>query len=222
MGEERSTAVSGITRRCRVDRLAEDGGALVDAALAATGATDPKARAAWLVGEYAWLLAQPALTAFLRDGRVPDLRPARAVVAAAPDGTYAVALDDDGATVPVGRCDLARAALVAGMEQHLAVVLALPQLTAIGARSRWALAADMVAAAALRLGHPLLGPSGAIREAEALCGIPGRLRVPLDVIPGGDPGRLPERWRASCCLAHREGHDLCPTCPRRRPRRVRA
>jgi hypothetical protein len=215
-GEERSTAVSEISVQCRVDRLADDGGPLLDAALAATGATDPKVRAAWVVGGYAWLLAQPALTAFMRDGRVPDLRPERVAVAAAGDGTYEVVLDDEGAAAALGRCDVARAALVAGLEQNLAAVLALPQLGAIGARLRWLLAADMVAGAALHLGHPLLGRAGAIREAGALCAVPGRLRVPLAVILGGDPAHHPERWRASCCLAHREGHDLCPTCPRRR------
>ncbi len=216
MPEERSTAVSGITLQCRVDRLADDGGALVHAALAATGATDPRARAAWLAGGYAWLLAQPALTAFMRDGRVPDLRPERVAVTAA-DGTYEVVLDDDGAGPVLGRCDVARAALVAGLEENLAVVLGLPQLTVIGPRLRWALAADMFAGAALHLGEALLGRAEALREAEALCAVPGRLRVPLDLIPGGDPGHHPERWRASCCLAHRDGHDLCPTCPRRRP-----
>jgi hypothetical protein len=214
---ERSTAVSQITLRCRVHRLADDGDDLIAAALAATGARDAKARAAWLVGGYAWLLAQPALTAFMRDGRVPELRPERVAVVAAGDGTYEVVLDDATAATGPGRCHAARAALVAGLERNLGAVLALPQLGAIGARLRWALAADMLAGAALHIGHPLLGRAGAIREAEALCAVPGRLRVPLDVIPGGDAGHHPERWRASCCLAHREGHDLCPTCPRRRP-----
>lgn len=133
----------------------------MDAALAATGATDPRTRAAWLVGGYAWLLARPALTAFLRDGRVADLRPGRVAVAAATDGTYEVVLDDAGAATELGRCDFTRAALVAGMEQNLAAVLALPQLAVLGLRPRWALAADMVACAALHLGESLPGRTGA-------------------------------------------------------------
>ncbi len=187
----------------------------MEAALDATGATDRRVRVAWLVGGYAWLLTEPALTRYLGEGRVPDLSPSRVAVTVDVDGTWGVTFDDlRGARI--GRCDLGRAALVAGLEANLAAVLALPQLGTIGARLRWLLAADLVAGAALHVGHPVLGRDGALREAGALCAVPGRLSVPLDAIPGGDPAGHPQRWRASCCLAHREGHDLCPTCPRRR------
>jgi hypothetical protein len=219
VGDERSTAVSEITPlACRADRLAEEGDALVAAALAATGVDDAKVQAAWVVGGYTWLLAEPALTLFMRERRVLDLRPARVTVAVGPDGAHEARFEEPPPPEPDRGA--ARARLVAALEENLAAVLALPRLGAIGARLRWTLAADMLAGAALHVGHPILGREATIREAEALCAVPGRLRLPLDLIPGADPDQHPQRRRASCCLAHRVGHDLCPTCPRRRLRGV--
>jgi hypothetical protein len=217
VSDKRSTAVSGISPlACRTDRLAAEGDALVAAALAATGVDDAKVQAAWVVGGYTWLLAEPALTLFMREGRVLDLRPDRVTVAVGADGAHEAHFEEPSPPAPDR--DVARARLVAALEQNLAAVLALPRLAVVGARLRWTLAADMLAGAALHLGFPILGREATIREAEALCAVPGRLRLPLDLIPDGEPDHHPERWRSSCCLAHRVGHDLCPTCPRRRPR----
>ena len=211
-------AVTEIPPPCRVDRLHQDGAGLIAAGLAATGVADAKVQAAWLVHGYTWLLAAPALTALLGEGRVLDLSPGRVTVGAGAGGAHVITVDEPSPP-PFGGCpDAARARLRETLEENLATVLSLPQLSPIGARLRWMLAADMLAGAALHVGHALLGREETIREAEALMAIPGALSLPLDVIPDGHAADHPERWRASCCLAHRVGGELCPTCPRRRPR----
>jgi hypothetical protein len=186
----------------------------VEALLGATGATDARARAAWFVHGHAWRTAAPAIACLLLCGRAPDAGPANVAVHVDAAGAPRLRLVDPEREV-AGAAGL-REALTA----NLAVVAALPALTVVGARARWSLAADAVAGAALHVGRRLAGPADAVELAALLVGGPGPLRVPLAIIDADPPGGGDAtRWRGSCCLAHREGLDLCPSCPRRRSRR---
>lgn len=204
---------AAVAHEVRVADLAAVPGA-VEALMAATGARDARARAAWFVHGHAWRTAAPAIACLLLCGRAPDAGPANVALHVDATGAPRLRLVDPEREV-AGSAGL-RDALTA----NLAVVVALSALAPLGPRARWSLAADAVAGAALHVGRRLAGPDGAVRLAARLVGGPGPLTVPLAIIDADPPGGCEvTRWRGSCCLAHREGLDLCPSCPRRRPRR---
>lgn len=194
-----------------VDRLADDARAM-GRLLAATGVDDAKARAAWFIQGHAWRVASPAVGCQLLLGRAPDLRAGSVSLVSAADGGHRVHFRDHGGS-PAGPRTAPE--LREALEAHMAAVLGAPGLAVLGGRARWALAGDTVAAAALHVGRALVGAPTAIELAAALIAGPGPLAVPLALIATGT-GEVTRR-RTSCCLAHRAGHELCPTCPRRRP-----
>lgn len=184
----------------------------VEALLGATGADDPRVRAAWLVHGHAWRSAAPAIACLALGGRAPDAGPQN-VGLHVDAGVARLRLVDPERDVggPVG--------LRESLAANMAVVVALPELACLGARARWSLAGDAVVGAALYVGLRLAGSAEAVRLAMVMAGA-GPMAVPLGLIDPAPPGEDGiARRRASCCLAHREGLDLCPGCPRRVPRR---
>jgi len=188
--------------------------------------SDRRVQAAFLVNDYTWRIAAPAVAAFVLDRRVPDLAPDAVVMTLAADGTfeppvfgstsYAGAVADTGAAATMSTDELLRV-LRRGIEDHLRpLVRNVRRVAPLGERGQWALIGDACGSCFLRAGQVVGEASEERRWAErflALDGEPLRGRQRFFVLR--DARREATfMTRGSCCLVYRvDGHGYCATCP---------
>jgi len=184
---------------------------------------------------YLWRILAPAVTAFLSERRLPDLRAENVAMCPSESGFAAglafagprfVALPiDSESDYPDAVVLPSEDALLAWLREalaqtHLSVLI--PALRGLrvrrGMRAMWGVAADVCAEAFMLVGGKLECQAEACGYAERMLSGPGPLSGPTGyfAVESGGASEL-TRTRNTCCLYFKLGNGTCFTCPRNTP-----